>query len=623
MTTTPRFLGLRLFFGLRLFGLRLFGLRFLGLGALVLGLAGPLGCGTLHDGPPANTCGSDGDCTAGTCDVGLGMCVSAPARAMTVALEVRPASDPFGGSITTIGFSPFELEGPLWNHALELPLGVPTWGIVRDGDLGEPVTAEVRFTLASAIPGRPAVVTSVQSTAAVTSPAGGPESNFAAQLLPGGEYEVTIQPNGDWRGRLPPLRPGRYRSSTGTGNQLPDEVTLYPQSCSASDLTAAMRALVEGTPVPSCLASFEGSLVDEEGTGQSGMQVRIVARATGQVLSSTCTTVDAEPGAFRVVLPLATRLDAASWFFQISPSRERAEAEGPGATFLVDPVALYEEDGLIRILTPTRDRVVTYRGVVEAPESTGGAPVSNASLVFSSQDIFDIETGIAGAYQTTATTDMDGAFEVRLLPGTYDVVATPIDVTGDLGVLRQEVRIDPAAAPGTGDIVLMGQLFQLPSRVLFGGTVQTNDGRGMINARVRAQSLGRDLDGALDGAAFFARSTDTLSDPNGLFVLRLDVGVYDIVVEPPVGTNFPWSVVLDQPIGSSGGEPVPAPPLELQNPVPISGIASFAGEGGAVAEGEVRAYAVIETESGFRALQIGRTTTDAEGRYTLLLPPSL
>lgn len=59
--------------------------------------------------------------------------------------------------------------------------------------------------------------------------------------------------------------------------------------------------------------------------------------------------------------------------------------------------------------------------------------------------------------------------------------------------------------------------------------------------------------------------------------------------------------------------------------MPITGVATWAVDGTTqpVANGEIRAYAVIESDAGVRAVLVGRATTDASGAYTLLLPPSI
>jgi hypothetical protein len=123
--------------------------------------------------------------------------------------------------------------------------------------------------------------------------------------------------------------------------------------------------------------------------------------------------------------------------------------------------------------------------------------------------------------------------------------------------------------------------------------------------------------------AFFARNAETYTDGRGGFGLPLDIGAYDVVVEPPAGSNYPWLVKPNQAIGGSP-DPITRE-WSIENPVPITGTASFRTTVGLVpvVMGEIRAYAILETETETRTIQIGRTTTDAEGHYTLLLPPSL
>ena len=581
----------------------------IGLVALAVGLIA--GCGTFLDGPAMNRCGSDTDCRTGTCDLELGMCVSEPRTTLRVGLEVVSGTDPYGATTVPVTFPAFDVTGPVTDARgkLELPLQVPTFGIVRDVGTGGPVTAELRFVAASAIEGGPAAqITAVAGTETTRDGRDGFESNFATQLPPGQRFDVTVQPTGRWLSELPPLR-ATLDSIAGDGSaRVPIE---YPQGCSASVLLDP-----SGAGPQDCLVAIEGSVVDPGGVAQAGMLVRVVDSSTGRVLSSTYTTgsdPEAEPGYFRVRLHFSRWIDPSTFFFRIVPSGARVEAEGPSATFTVDPAGLYEIDGRVTLLTPNPTAVVRYEGWVEG---AGVGSLPGATLSFVSTEVEDGDTGVLGSYSTTTASLDDGRFEVQLVPGRYDVVITPLEP--ELAVERIEgldLRTDGS-----------GQLFEVPRRASFGGFVRTPNGTGMLNAQVRARARGVDLAGSLPGVALYARNAETYTDGRGGFGLPLDVGAFDVVVEPPAGSNYPWLVVPNQQIGSAGSEVAFTREWSIENPVPISGTASFRTGPDTlvpVVMGEIRAYAILETETGTRTIQIGRTTTDAEGHYTLLLPPSL
>lgn len=553
-------------------------LTVLALGALLLG------CDPLSEGAPANRCASDEECASGTCDVTRGMCVSTPLAALVVGLEIVPESDPYGGTPLPVSFPPTEVAGPA-EVDLELPLGVSVRGQVRS--VGEPVSASVTFTLLSQIPGGPP--TRIETQTFPSPMRDGTEVfNYAVQLLPSRIYEVAIQPNGDWRAKLPPLR---YRFES------PPENTR----------------IIQHFDYEESLPRVHGTIVDATGAGQPGLLVRAVEPA-GRVVSSTYTTgsdPERAPGYFEIVLAPGTE----SWLFSINASSSRLEAGRPSPTFSVDPRALLEgPEGVTILVPPVSEQIITYGGTVEVSGIPGRGVA--ASLTLSSRDVVDHATGAIGTFRATVTTraeaGLEGIFSVQLLPGTYEVIVTPTD--RELGVVRETVRLDP-----DGRNEVLGQVFQVPARARYGGRVQTAGALPMLNALVRGQARASTHEGTLADVAIYARSSEAMTDPDGQFNLPLDIGLYDVVVEPPSGTNWPWAIQRNVAIG--GADALLTSVIELGAPVPVRGRATFA-DGRAVAGAEVRAYALVAEGSGTRAIQIGRARTDTEGQYTLLLPPA-
>jgi hypothetical protein len=543
------------------------------------------GCGALLDGPPANRCATDGDCTAGTCDLERTMCVSEPPEAMRIGIEIMPATDPYGGTPLPVSFPPFEVT----DRDFEVPLGVSVRGTVRDS-AGVPVSAALTFTLTSEIPG---VAPTRVETQTLAEPAyeGSEVFDYTVQLLPGRVYDVTVQPNGEWRSKLPPLR--RQLESPREGRRIIQGFTW------------------EG------LERVEGVLVDAMGEGQAGLLVRAVDAASGRIVSSTYTTGSdpaRAPGFFEI-----WREPSTEWLFSINASASRIADGNPSPTLTVAPsVLIASPDGLVTIQVPTPPQVISYGGFVEVAGSGGRGTA--AALTFIARDVLDEATHVVGSFRAMVATSEEpgheGEFTVQLLPGTYDVVITP--TSPDLSVLREMVvRIDPEH--GTE---VLGQTFQVPARARYGGWVQTFDAEPMINAQVRGQARGSTQNGLLADVAVYARSSETLTDPDGRFNVPLDVGLYDIIVEPPSGTSWPWAIERDVANGGTGTGAVRGGVIELSPPVPLAGRALFAG-GLPVAGGEIRAYGIVDLEDGStRALQIGRAQTDAEGRFTLLLPSS-
>jgi len=567
-----------------------------------------VGCAGLGGGPPANRCATDAECGDGSCDVALGMCIADVPETVTIGLEVRPLTEPYGGTVQPVGFTPFEV-GAAVVRDLELQTGVLVTGAVLDAD-GDPVPAGLALVRQNEIPGAPSTTINLESSG-VTPPevnAAGEPIGFTAQLLPERRHDIVVTPTGDAASRLPPLELAYASPSGGMGRI---EIQ-YPPLCDDPETDEAP-----------CLAMFEGRVVSgPEESGRAGAVVTLVDRFTGRRLSSRYVTGSdpemVDPGYFRVYFPVGHWREPDTWFLRVSAAGSLAAEVGPTPTFTRTAEALTTgTDGMIRVLAPdTEDLRITYAGTVEDED---GNPLVDATLRFTSADVTDPVTNIIGSYAATATTDEDGRFSLELLghadaPATYDVVITPSQVEDHLGVRRTERRLGSDAS---------GQLFTVPSRARFGGTVQTVAGDRMIDARVVAQARGTDDGGDLDPVAFLARSSQTTTDTMGLFDLRLDVGVYDLVIEPPAGTNFPWRIQRDVAIG--GAEAPLTSVYELSNPVPITGVATWLVEGEAqpVVDGEVRAYAILESDEGTRTVLVGRATTDATGAYTLLLPPSI
>lgn len=546
------------------------------------------GCATTLEGAPVNRCASDSDCSSGTCDSEHGMCVGDPLGSMRVGLEIVPATDPYGGRPVAVSFDPFEVTGPTDRGAFAVPLGVSVRGMLRDSEGGAPVSAAITLTLPSAIPGAPATRIETQTFADPMHEGTGERFNFELQLLPGREYDVTIRPNGPWRSKLPPLR--RVLRAPEPGTRINREITWDAAT----------------------LERIEGVLVDVDGVGQPGLVVRAVDRS-GRGVSSTYTT-GSDPARPAGWFEIVRDVTAEDWLFSINASASRIASGSPSPTLTVAHNVLFPGPELT-IQVPMSPEVITYSGFVEIAGASGdGTP---AALTFTATDVLDEATQVVGSFRTTVATNEEpgheGEFSVQLLPGTYDVVITP--TRPDLGVLRETVRLDPRHGSD-----VRGQIFPVPSRARYGGHVQTFDEQPMTNAQVRAQARGSTDGDRLPALAVYARSSQALTDPEGRFFVPLDIGLYDITVEPPSGTSWPWAIRRDVAIGSA--DAVLTADVHLGAPVPLTGRAVFA-DGPPVAGGEVRAYGIVEEPDGARrAVQIGRAETDAEGRFLVLLPPS-
>jgi hypothetical protein len=263
-------------------------------------------------------------------------------------------------------------------------------------------------------------------------------------------------------------------------------------------------------------------------------------------------------------------------------------------------------------------RVVRYAGVVGLDREPW-APLEGATVELRAESLVDLETNTEGRFRTApTTTDREGRFVVALVPGTYQVVVRPpaADAFADVGLLVERVVI-----PETAGASLEGQAFDLPSRPRMTGAVRTHDGRPLEGASVVATPLGVDPSGGAEPALRFNRAASGAADAAGEFALPLDPGLYDVVVRAPDGSGFPWTVLpgLEVLAGASSLRRE----VVMQAPLPLAG-RLLDSAGAALAGAEIRAYAVIDVPDGApRSVEVGRTTSTADGRYELLLPPSL
>jgi hypothetical protein len=235
----------------------------------------------------------------------------------------------------------------------------------------------------------------------------------------------------------------------------------------------------------------------------------------------------------------------------------------------------------------------------------------------------DRDTGLSGSFTASATSDSAGYFEVQVpMPGTlltYDVTVTPTtrDEHATLLTTQEVSRI-----PDGGGCV-MGHIFELPPRAAVGGQVFSPVPEEVPNVTV--EGLPRELPlGGMSRNQIVARPADAVTDAEGRYALRLDVGVYDILVKPPDGSRYPWHVTdfeyaIDDPTNPTGLDFTLD--HQLEPPVTMSGVLRDP-EGTPVAAAEVLAFGIVQTEEGDRAVPIARTTTGPDGRYLLLLPPS-
>jgi hypothetical protein len=534
-----------------------------------------------------------------------GLCVEPSPEALRIFLEVEPLADVERTLPQRWRFDPEVVLGP-GTQDLALPQGVEVVGQIRFD--GVTVPADIGFARVQTVP---MGVQDELRTRTYVEPSnvsiGGTrlEADFASALGGGGIYDVTITPttapfdSGD--GELPPPPANRVVPPTVLrGVVLPSDVPRWALQVDLGDFSRPCSADLRAG------CTLSGDVVRVSDTGaeapETGLQVRAVERLSGRVVSSVDITDD---GHFAI----AVAEDAGPYALRISAGSERPLFPGVTADVVVGAASAP------RIVVPSFE-TVSYAGTVETTE---GVPLPDAQVLFSAVSILNPDSGLEATWQQTTVTESGraaGEFEISLVPGIYDVIVTPSAVTttdprDEPGILAQRVVL----AEGLPQV--RGQVFIVPRRASFGAQVWAPSGEA-LPLSVEAIPLRRE---GLQGIVTrYNRSAAAVAGPSGAFDLRLDLGVYDIVAQPPAAGGFPWVVFPDVSIAIPGS--TSARTLDIGMPVPRSGVVR-ASDGTPLAGARVTAYVLIDAPEGERALRVATTTSDVDGHYRLLLPSRL
>ena len=549
-------------------------------------------------------CGSDGECVGG-------MCVSSAADVpLSVLLEVtplRPAEDE-GMPSRPILLRPLQITAPT-DEPIEVPQPVELVGVVRSSE--GMLDAELRFTPLGTLPGL--LDPSVTLT---TGPVQGRNDvNFAVDLSRGVDYRVTVRPTD---AKYPP-----FRTELRAGEQT-----------SVESLEVDYEALPQRTQ----LVRISGGPSDRP----------LIARAfdaeTGEQVSSSGMVVDDE-------VTLTFLVDAPAWRLEI-----RAEQSYEPTDNVTDPLGcdedtpvypvysalqeslVVEQDGAIELKLPEPPPRIRYEGTValcmqpgdKLPDgSTQVLPTELSMTLRSDALLLEKPKGLTASFDATTTVRYDEASEslrfcVQLMEGEYDVVVTPPSDTGcGLFAERRLIKAPDAVAA-------TGSLLELERSAWLQGKLKTRELEALSGANVDAVALARDGEVMLaeddPSVTRYNRSQQTTSDEQGTFRLAVDLGSYDVIVKAPSGSGYPWLVRHDVGIGARGVE-FPTV-IDMLAPITLQGTLGYQGDEGdladAFADAEVSAFAILdEGKATARAVPIGKTTADSQGRFMLLLPPSL
>lgn len=279
-------------------------------------------------------------------------------------------------------------------------------------------------------------------------------------------------------------------------------------------------------------------------------------------------------------------------------------------------IDLFQEGvGLVDQVTELADPV-TYRARVAVTGLTNSAP---AIVSWYATQLDASKPGITAGFSRTIETDANGLFETQLLPGTYRVVATPLDARYARKIV--EVTVSDAAAVQTGRTI------EVIPRHLATGELLSFDGSPVFGSAIEAHAPPSEtrlgvLDQARGMIASAPAAVGDLTGDDGSFALRADSGVFNVSARPDASTGFAWAVRLGVEISESRR----LPPLELPLPVVVRGRLISPTEG-IVPGAFIRAFALLKegaltntAEDADSVVAVGEARVNIDGRFELLLP---
>lgn len=543
--------------------------------------------------PVANSCTQNFECASSDrCDRELGRCVSPQAD--------RPY--PFVVQVVTDGDRE-ELVARTWNQP-QILREAPDLGDlrVRDavridgrviGSVGAPpLQAEVAF-----FPRRAAPYLSPTLSAFTHLEKG--EHVFTAQLDPNTTYDVRVVPLGRSDSRRYPPHP--FVVSTETSDLT--ESLVYPQTVAFSGFLLEETPLPSGTP--SRLADFTVRLRERASMGFVSSVGRI--DEDGRYELYVVPEVLADLSKYELVLDLLP--GGQPWLTTLAIDGERLRADAPltipdvpeRVRFAINP--LTQSDTLV----PSAE--FTFISDFQPPSDQAVRPQRDWCRLRASSNV-------SFRCSTQVTFAVNGEDELSLLPGYYEIFVSPnVDVRSANRVAAQ--RRTESILPQPDNLVQGPVTYELESSELYTGRVISPLREPMPLVTVTAYALNL-ADKELGDVAAYNRTSQAVSDAMGRYSLAVDVGSYDLIAAAPEGTGFSWYVAPNRQL--TGENPTVSIPMTA--PVVARGrVVDERGE--PVFQARVEAFAIVEDQTGERALRIARTESSDAGTFALFLPPRI
>jgi hypothetical protein len=592
-------------------------------------LTGLLGCGLpLQDQatPVQNLCADDSDCGDGTCVTveGSNRCVATTADLAGIVFELEGTTAD-GKSISHVFQQGLSIQGTsdkgilIEDHRLDVPVPLSLAGRFLHHDetalaagncnVGADGSVPVRVEIRSSDPlvGLERVFNGASEP---TATAEGTVHTFAVPV-PSGTYDVYVAPEPAPAGCAVAAPPPRIFP----GLKVETDVKLEPEAEAPRRLTGFV--LPAGGLDPT---TFTIEVVEPKRGLPVSQSPLLPAPVDGQSKllggASGVTGTDAAGIAYYYTDGLVLRLSDPEGKLVVHWKLDALDFDGNGEVGI-------DLADLAANRKPFTAHVVECD--VSNPDACGAQeirPVAGASVTIKSVSL-EGDAGKNSNFRVSAESDADGAVDVELVPGTYQVLVVPpsSDSLEDGPAQREdlwEIKEDSQCC---------GKTFVLPDRALLTGSVETAAGTGVPGLPVLASPTlpgTRDyFSRALESLELLPRQSTATTEDRGLFAMQVDTGTFDIAIQAPTGTGFSWLVLPATVVAPiEGGARLDS--LVLPSPAVVTGTASL--QGTPAPSALVRAYLpLLDEESGApaRVVAIGEVVTDADGRFVLPLPPTI
>ncbi len=584
------------------------------------------GCGLMDlslGEDPRNSCSSSDDCGASsTCDQRLGICVARHRPDVGVFLRFTYPSTS-GVTIREFQSQPLDTAGDL---RIVLPPPVTVEGWVRGGEPWRAVQARVTLARPSPIPGDRSEQIEARAdpdpsfddwVVGRTFSLAVPQSQLGRE-----PYVAVVEPLGEDAAEFPP----RVREGLTFDGHAVHRLEIDLPSGAALRRMTGLVVRSDGSPIPNLSVRAE-----DPDTGRRISTIDLSAPYT--TLAGGDPPEAPATGSFELLLPV----EFDRFRLVISPTAD--EPTFPTLTIGglscdeldVDADTVVEFDGVEQpaVAFPAIGLPVRLEGTVEGlePDALVASPVPGAALRF----VRELETGdpaVTAVFEQVAVTDdagrivppgdnPDGTLGIALLEGDYEVTVTPPERLRMAGLYESFLRVAPASP--TGERVQRGQVLQLGPRAELRGVVLDLLARPAAALAVETQLLepSGDIQGADPTDLNRVATGETWID--GAFELYVDPGTHLLALRPSPSTMYPWRLLPDV-VAPNG--PVD---VSLEAPVVLTGLVEIPDSSGvARPAADVTVDALVPSAAaGGSVVHVGRTTTGDDGRFQLLLSPSL